>query len=100
MDRGRGGRPFGRRSLDAASHAITNDPAWLIPLGTNQSDPGSFVEGGNFKCAMAQLASDTYAGAWQFTTYEQVWLPYAVLTGMTVFFLIILMIVLKRRDSV
>jgi hypothetical protein len=44
--------------------------------------------------------ADTQGGAWNFTTYDQQWLPYAVLGGMTLFLLILLTVFLKRRDPV
>jgi hypothetical protein len=81
--------------------AIKNDPAWSIVLGNNtQSSSSDFVEAGQFKCAIAQMASDTYAGGWQFTTYDQPWIPFTVLMGSTFVLLILLIIVLKRRDPV
>jgi hypothetical protein len=80
--------------------ALVEDPAWLIKLGNNESSPGFFVEGGTFKCAIAQVAGDHFAGAWEFTTYENTWMPYAVLGGSTVLLLVILCITLKSRDPV
>jgi hypothetical protein len=81
--------------------ALQNDPAWLIDLGTpGQSSPGDFVEGGKFKCAIAQMASDGFQGAWGFTTYESIWIPYSILGGMMLFLLVSLCVVLKRRDPV
>ena len=56
---------------------------WLIDLGQTASRR-EFIEAGKFKCAIAQMASDSQAGAWGFTTYDQTWMPYAVLGGMTV----------------
>jgi ABC-type multidrug transport system ATPase subunit/pSer/pThr/pTyr-binding forkhead associated (FHA) protein len=80
--------------------AIINDPAWLIDLGRTDSSPADFVEGGKFQCAVAQMASDTFAGGWGFTTYDQPWIPFAVLGGTTVTMLVVLLIILKRRDPV
>ena len=80
--------------------ALERDSAWLIQLGTNQSSAPDFVDAGHFKCSIAQLASDTYPGAWGFTSYETVWMPYAVLGGTTVLLLGLLSIILKRRDPV
>jgi len=80
--------------------AIADDPAWLINLNSNQSSAPDFVDGGKFKCAIAQLASDTSPGAWGFTTYDDKWIPFAILTGMLVVLLVILMVILKRRDRV
>ncbi len=79
--------------------ALTNDDAWLIDLG-QRSLRAEFIEGGKFKCALAQMASDTQMGAWGFTTYDQTWLPYAVLGGMTVLLVVVVSILLKRRDPV
>ncbi|HVY48084.1 MAG TPA: ABC transporter permease, partial [Minicystis sp.] len=80
--------------------AIQRDPAWLIDLGRHDSSAADFVDAGKFKCAIAQLAADNFQGAWGFTTYETSWLPFAVLGGMTVGLLVVMMVVLKRRDPV
>jgi len=79
--------------------ALTNDDAWLIDLG-QKGLKAEFIEGGRFKCAIAQMASDTQMGAWGFTSYDQVWLPYAVLGGMTVLLVVVVSVLLKRRDPV
>ena len=79
--------------------ALATDEAWLIDLG-NTAAKSEFIEGGKFKCAIAQMASETQAGAWGFSQYDQIWIPYAVLGGMTVGLLIVLTILLKRRDPV
>lgn len=44
--------------------ALVTDTAWLINLGGSDSSPPDFVEAGRFKCAVAQLASDTLPGSW------------------------------------
>ncbi|WP_437666564.1 FHA domain-containing protein [Sorangium sp. So ce1182] len=80
--------------------ATAEDPAWVIDLHRTDSLPAEFIEGGKFKCAIAQMAADNYAGAWGFTTYDQTWMPYAVLSGMTLLILVTLCVVLKRRDPV
>ena len=80
--------------------AIVNDPAWVVNLGSTQTSAADFVEAGRFKCATAQMAADNYQGAWSFTTYDQTWMPFVVLTGMTLTLIVTLMIVLKRRDPV
>jgi ABC-type multidrug transport system ATPase subunit/pSer/pThr/pTyr-binding forkhead associated (FHA) protein len=79
--------------------ALATDDAWLIDLG-QKSVKAEFIEGGKFKCAVAQMASDTQVGAWGFTTYDQTWIPYAVLGGMTVFMVLVVCVLLKRRDPV
>ena len=79
--------------------ALATDEGWLIDLG-QRGVKAEFIENGKFKCALAQMASDTQVGAWGFTTYDQIWIPYTVLGGMTVFFIIVVSVLLKRRDPV
>ena len=81
--------------------AIERDPAWYIDLHkpTLQSLP-DFIENGHFKCAIAQMASDQLAGGWGFIYYADLWLPFVVLYGMTALMMMILLIILKRRDPV
>ena len=80
--------------------ALVNNPAWLIDIGRNESSAADFLEAGKFKCAVAQMASDNLQGAWSFTTYDQPYIPFLVLTGMTTVLLVTLCIFLKRRDPV
>ncbi|EYF04316.1 FHA domain-containing protein [Chondromyces apiculatus] len=80
--------------------ALVNDPSWVIDLHRSETSPPDFIEGGRFKCALAQMASDSYAGAWGFTTYDQPWIPFAVLAAVTIAILILVSIILKRRDPV
>ena len=81
--------------------AIKDDPAWLIDLQnpTLNSAP-DYVFSGHFQCAIAQMGSDTLKGAWGFTMYDQFWLPVTFLMGMTLVMLVVLLILLKRRDPV
>ena len=79
--------------------ALTTDEAWLIDLGRSDLK-GEFIEAGKFKCAIAQMASDSQAGAWGFTTYDERWVPYAVLGGMTLVIFVAMCLFLKRRDPV
>jgi ABC-type multidrug transport system ATPase subunit len=80
--------------------ANREDPAWLIALDTDKSSGPDFVMSGKFECAVAQLAGDNFVGAWGFTTYENVWMPHAVLLGGTVVTVLLLCFLLKRRDPV
>jgi hypothetical protein len=80
--------------------ALADDPAWSVDLGTQDSSGQYFVEAGKFKCSIAQVAADNFAGAWEFTTYEQRWMPYAVLGATTLVLLGLLCVVLKKRDPV
>ena len=81
--------------------AIAKDPAWFINLqNASLNSPPDYVFGGYFQCAVAQMGSETLKGAWGFSAYAQVWLPITVLLGMTLFMLIVLLIMLKRRDPV
>ncbi len=85
--------------------ALENDSSWVIDLQMKASDagynsPGDFIEAGKFKCSIAQVASDTIAGGWGFTTYDSPWIPFAVMGGTAVSLLAVVMIILKRRDPV
>jgi ABC-type multidrug transport system ATPase subunit/pSer/pThr/pTyr-binding forkhead associated (FHA) protein len=81
--------------------AIAGDSAWNIDLhNPTLTSPPDFIVNGKFQCAIAQVASDTLNGAWGFTEYASLWLPSAVLFGMTFAMLAILLIALKRRDPV
>jgi hypothetical protein len=80
--------------------SLSDDPAWNIELGGSKTSATDYIFDGRFKCATAQLASDSLNGAWSFTTYEEVWVPHAVLLGMTLSVLILILIILKRRDPV
>jgi hypothetical protein len=81
--------------------AVANQTAWVLDLKKpDVTAPDNFVFQGKFHCAEAQLAGTDFNGAWGFVDYRQVWLPPAVLIGMTVLMLIVILIFLKRRDSV
>jgi ABC transport system ATP-binding/permease protein len=81
--------------------AVANQPAWVLDLKKpDVTAPDNFVFQGKFHCAEAQLAGTDFNGAWGFVDYRQVWLPPAVLLGMTVVMLVFILILLKRRDSV
>jgi ABC transport system ATP-binding/permease protein len=79
--------------------ALANEEGWLIDLG-QKTARAEFIEAGKFKCAIAQMASDTQIGAWGFTTYDQTWIPFTVLGVMTVSLVILVSVLLKRRDPV
>jgi ABC-type multidrug transport system ATPase subunit/pSer/pThr/pTyr-binding forkhead associated (FHA) protein len=81
--------------------AIAASPAWVIDL--HRPDVTSlpdFVVAGHFQCAVAQIASDTLTGAWGFTEWATMWMPPAVLFGMTTAMMLLLLFALKRRDPV
>jgi hypothetical protein len=80
--------------------AIANDPAWLIDLGRSGTSATDFITDGRFDCATAQLASEDLNGAWAFVSYETIWIPYAVLAGSSVGLIIIMCVILRRRDPV
>jgi ABC-type multidrug transport system ATPase subunit len=81
--------------------AIANSPAWVIDLHqAGTSSVPDYITDGHFHCATAQIGSDTLSGAWGFIEWDQVWLPTAILYGMTIFMVILLLILLKRRDPV
>lgn len=81
--------------------AIAKDPAWFIDLQNAQlNSPPDYVFGGHFQCAVAQMGSESLKGAWGFSMYDQFWLPITVLMGMTFGMLVLLLVLLKRRDPV
>ncbi|MBW2526608.1 MAG: ATP-binding cassette domain-containing protein, partial [Deltaproteobacteria bacterium] len=82
--------------------AIKEDPAWLIDLGSKEkkTSAADFVVDGQFDCATAQLSADNFNGSWGFENYETTWMPYAVLLGATLALIILLCVLLKRRDPV
>ncbi|GAC1580648.1 MAG: hypothetical protein NVS3B20_11470 [Polyangiales bacterium] len=41
-----------------------------------------------------------FEGAWGFSEWQQVWVPYAVLGGMTLVTLVVMMIILRKKDPV
>jgi hypothetical protein len=42
--------------------ALSDNPAWVVDLNRADNSPPDFIEAGKFKCALAQMSSDTYAG--------------------------------------
>ncbi len=81
--------------------AIAADPAWYIDLQNPAlNDAPNYIFAGHFQCAIAQMGSDNLKGAWGFVNYSQLLLPVSVLYGMTAVMLVVLLILLKRRDPV
>jgi hypothetical protein len=81
--------------------AILDNPEWIIDLQRpTLNSPDNFIFSGRFKCAQAQIASDDFNGAWGFTNYEQAAIPMAVLGGMMLATLIMILILLKKRDRI
>ena len=79
--------------------AVASEAAWVMDLKRpDVTSADDFLIKGKFECATAQLASPDLNGAWGFTQYESAWLPPMVLLGMTVFLLIAILAILKRRD--
>jgi ABC-type multidrug transport system ATPase subunit/pSer/pThr/pTyr-binding forkhead associated (FHA) protein len=81
--------------------AVAAEPAWVLDLKRPDANvPDHFLFQGKFHCAEAQLASKDFNGAWGFVDYQQIWLPPAVLAGMMIVTLLLILVILKRRDSV
>jgi ABC-type multidrug transport system ATPase subunit/pSer/pThr/pTyr-binding forkhead associated (FHA) protein len=81
--------------------AVENDPAWVMDLQRpDLNSVDNFITAGKFHCAPAQIASDSLNGAWGFVAFETTWLPAAVLASMLVAVLAIILVVLRRRDSI
>ncbi|MET0412449.1 MAG: hypothetical protein ABW217_14200, partial [Polyangiaceae bacterium] len=81
--------------------AVRDAPAWVIDLKRpDVNDVTNFVSGGKFRCAEAQIASDSLNGAWGFTDYQVAWLPPAVLATMMFAVLLLILLILRQRDRV
>ena len=80
--------------------AVQGFSSWNILLPNVPDSAANYIKGGKFQCAVAQIQSDTIQGAWGFGDWSKAWLPPAVLIGMTLFMMILLLIMLKRRDPV
>ena len=81
--------------------AILNDPAWVIDIKKpDLTSIENFITAGRFRCAEAQIASSDFMGAWGFKWYNLPWLPPAVLGSMMLITLMVILIVLKRRDAI
>jgi ABC transport system ATP-binding/permease protein len=81
--------------------AIANDPAWIIDIKKpDTTSVDNFIVAGKFECAKAQIASADFNGAWGFVDYQLFWLPPAVLGGMMLGLLILILMILKKRDSI
>jgi ABC-type multidrug transport system ATPase subunit/pSer/pThr/pTyr-binding forkhead associated (FHA) protein len=82
-------------------HAVADDPAWIMDLKKpDLSSAPDFLFSGKFRCAEAQIASDTFNGAWGFVNWQQAWLPPVVLTAMMIVLLATILVMLKARDPV
>jgi ABC transport system ATP-binding/permease protein len=81
--------------------AILTDPAWVIDIKKpDLTSVENFITAGHFRCAEAQIASSDFMGAWGFGQYNLSWLPPAVLGGMMFVTLLVILVVLKRRDAI
>ena len=81
--------------------AVKDAAAWMIDLhDPTRNSPPDYVFNGKFQCAIAQMASDKMIGAWGFTQWDQFWIPAAVLCSMTALIVVLMLVVLKRRDPV
>lgn len=76
--------------------AVAHLPAWKVPLRDVSDSPPDFIEGGAFDCARAQMESHVLRGAWGFSG-DPWWVP-AALSGMTLFFLLVVFVALKRAE--
>jgi ABC transport system ATP-binding/permease protein len=81
--------------------AIANDPAWIIDIKKpDTTSVDNFIVAGKFECAKAQIASADFNGAWGFVNYQWFWLPPAVLSAMMLGLLVLILMILKKRDSI
>ena len=81
--------------------AIATSSAWIIDLHKPDLNSGdNFVTNGKFQCALAQVASPDFNGAWGFVNYTNPWLPTGALAAMLFAQMLLILVLLKRRDSV
>jgi ABC-type multidrug transport system ATPase subunit len=81
--------------------AIAAEPAWVIDVNKPElTSLDNFVVQGKFQCASAQIASEDFTGAWGFVHHQLVWLPVSALLAMMCLTLLLILVVLKRRDSI
>ena len=81
--------------------ALVDAAAWVIDLHKpTLQDAPDYIVNGQFHCATAQIAHPTLVGAWGFTEWDQLWVPPVVLGTMTFGMLMVLLVLLKRRDPV
>jgi ABC-type multidrug transport system ATPase subunit/pSer/pThr/pTyr-binding forkhead associated (FHA) protein len=81
--------------------AIANKPAWVIDLQKpDLNSVDNFITNGKFQCALAQIASPDFNGAWGFVNYANAWSPIGVLATMLFAQIGLILLFLKRRDSV
>jgi hypothetical protein len=81
--------------------AVLSNPAWLIDIKKpDVSSVENFITAGRFRCAEAQIASSDFMGAWGFRNYDLPWLPPAVLGSMMLVTLLVILVILKRRDAI
>ena len=81
--------------------AIAADPAWIIDLKKpDVSSAADFITAGRFRCAEAQIASDSINGAWGFTSWDAAWMPPLMLTVMMLAAIAGILFILKNRDPV
>ncbi|MGD0529908.1 MAG: hypothetical protein ABSE49_32530, partial [Polyangiaceae bacterium] len=71
---------------------------WKIPACVSS---GAGISGGKFNCAIEEISNRTQgSGGLGFSTYDQPGISFGVLAGITLACLLLVMILLKRRDSV
>jgi ABC-type multidrug transport system ATPase subunit len=93
---------WGFEGAIAQERALIADASpWVIDLHQpGLSSAPDFVTNGRFHCATAQIESSNLSGAWGFSEWNQPGVPLVVLYSMTAFMLLVLLVILKRRDPV
>jgi ABC transport system ATP-binding/permease protein len=81
--------------------AVASKSAWIVDLQKpDLNSVDNFITNGKFQCALAQVASPDFNGAWGFVNYTNPWMPIGVLAAMLVAQILFILVLLKRRDSV
>lgn len=82
----------------AERQAVAQQEAWNVSLPGAVDSPPDFISGGTFQCAIAQMQSTRFTGAWGFgSSYEARFWPPVVLLAMTVALLTFVVMMLQRQ---
>ena len=65
--------------------AVATQSAWIVDVGKpDLTSVNNFITNGKFQCALAQVASTDFNGAWGFSNYANVFFPAGAMAAMMV----------------
>jgi hypothetical protein len=81
-----------------SAERTTLETSWKIPACVSS---GAGISGGKFNCAIEEISNKTQgSGGLGFSTWDAPEISFGVLAGITFLCLVLVMILLRRRDSV